>query len=90
MRALINAGSTNMKPETRHSFVSVDGMRLHWAESGEASQRVPVVLLHGLNDSYLSWKRVAPARMPYVRVWIASTVGSSAGPMAPSTSSTHP
>ena len=61
MRALINAGSTNMKLEMRHSFVSVDGMRLHWAEMGEASQRVPVVLLHGLNDSYLSWKRVAPA-----------------------------
>jgi pimeloyl-ACP methyl ester carboxylesterase len=61
MRALINAGSTNMKLETRHSFVSVDGMRLHWAEMGEASQRVPLVLLHGLNDSYLSWKRVAPA-----------------------------
>jgi len=61
MRALINAGSTNTKLEMRHSFVSVDGMRLHWAELGEATQRVPVVLLHGLNDSYLSWKRVAPA-----------------------------
>lgn len=33
---------------------------MHWAELGEASQRVPVVLLHGLNDSYLTWKRVAP------------------------------
>ena len=61
MRVLINAGSTNMKREMRHSFASVDGMRLHWAELGDASQRVPVVLLHGLNDSYLSWKRVAPA-----------------------------
>jgi pimeloyl-ACP methyl ester carboxylesterase len=50
-----------MKLETRHSFVSVEEMRLHWAEIGEGNQRVPVVLLHGLNDSYLTWKRVAPA-----------------------------
>jgi pimeloyl-ACP methyl ester carboxylesterase len=46
--------------ETRHSFVSVEGIRLHWAELGKASEKVPVVLLHGLNDSYLTWKRVAP------------------------------
>jgi len=46
--------------ETRHSFASVEGMRLHWAEMGEADQTVPVVLLHGLNDSYLTWNRVAP------------------------------
>jgi pimeloyl-ACP methyl ester carboxylesterase len=59
MRKPINACSTSTKLEMRHSFVSVDGMRLHWAELGEASQRVPVVLLHGLNDSHLSWKRVA-------------------------------
>lgn len=49
------------KLETRHAFMSVEGIRLHWAEVGEASERVPVVLLHGLNDSYLTWKRVAPA-----------------------------
>jgi len=58
---MINVGSTHTKFETRHSFVSVEGTRLHWAELGEASHRVPVVLLHGLNDSYLTWKRAGPA-----------------------------
>ena len=41
--------------------MSVEGTRLHWAELGEPSQRVPVVLLHGLNDSHLTWKRAALA-----------------------------
>jgi pimeloyl-ACP methyl ester carboxylesterase len=45
--------------ETRHSFVSVEGMRLHWAEVGEASHHAPVILLHGLNDSHLTWRRAA-------------------------------
>jgi pimeloyl-ACP methyl ester carboxylesterase len=57
---MIKARSTRTL-ETRHAFVSVDGMRLHWAELGETTERPPVVLLHGLNDSYLTWKRVAPA-----------------------------
>ena len=47
--------------DARHSFASVEGTRLHWAELGEASDLAPVVLLHGLNDSHLTWKRVARA-----------------------------
>lgn len=43
----------------RHQFVEVEGVRLHWSESGEASDTPPVVLLHGLNNSCLSWTRVA-------------------------------
>jgi pimeloyl-ACP methyl ester carboxylesterase len=43
----------------RHSFASVEGTRLHWAELGGARDLAPVVLLHGLNDSHLTWKRVA-------------------------------
>ncbi len=58
---MIDASSTKRSFETRHSFESVEGTRLHWAELGEGGQRTPVVLLHGLNDSYLTWKRVAPA-----------------------------
>jgi hypothetical protein len=58
--SMIDASSRPTILETRHSFVSVEGMRLHWAEMGGANQKVPVVLLHGLNDSYLTWKRVAP------------------------------
>jgi pimeloyl-ACP methyl ester carboxylesterase len=45
--------------ETRHSAV-VDGVRIHWAESGDSTDKVPLVLLHGLNDSHMTWKRVAP------------------------------
>lgn len=44
----------------RDHFVEVEGVRLHWAELGEASDTPPVVLLHGLNNSCLSWSRVAP------------------------------
>jgi len=58
---MINAGSAPTKIETRHSFVSVEGMRLHWAELGGTRQRVPVVLLHGLTDSHRSWTRAAAA-----------------------------
>src|SRR5689334_20193798 len=43
----------------RHSFAAIAGLRLHWAELGEANGHAPVVLLHGLNDSHLTWKRVA-------------------------------
>jgi pimeloyl-ACP methyl ester carboxylesterase len=46
--------------EARSSFVPVDGVRLHWAELGSAGA-VPLVLLHGLNDSYQTWQHVAPA-----------------------------
>jgi pimeloyl-ACP methyl ester carboxylesterase len=57
---MVDASFGPMNLETRHSFVSVAGMRLHSAESGDVSERTPVVLLHGLNDSHLTWKRVAP------------------------------
>ena len=43
----------------RDHFVEVEGVRLHWSEAGEASDTPPVVLLHGLNNSCLSWSCVA-------------------------------
>jgi pimeloyl-ACP methyl ester carboxylesterase len=49
-----------MAGEMRDYFVEVEGIRLHWAEVGQASDAPPVVLLHGLNNSCLSWSRVAP------------------------------
>jgi pimeloyl-ACP methyl ester carboxylesterase len=45
--------------ELRHAYAEIDGTRLHWAELGEARDRVPLVLLHGLADSHLSWRSVA-------------------------------
>lgn len=50
-----------MKDEPRHSFESIDGMRLHWAELGEATDKVPVVLLHGILDAHLTWRLVGAA-----------------------------
>lgn len=50
-----------MIPETSEHFLEVEGVRLHWAEVGIDSDRPPVVLLHGLNNSCRSWSRVAPA-----------------------------
>ena len=49
-----------MTSPTRDHFLEVDGIRLHWTEVGEASATTPVVLLHGLNNSSLSWSHVAP------------------------------
>lgn len=42
----------------RHHFAHVDGVELHWAELGEASNRPPLVLIHGLTDSHLTWRKV--------------------------------
>src|SRR5687768_17958407 len=49
-----------MASDTRNHFIEIDGVRLHWAEIGEASAAPPVVLLHGLNNSCCSWSQVAP------------------------------
>jgi pimeloyl-ACP methyl ester carboxylesterase len=48
-----------MANEMRDHFVEVEGVRIHWAEVGKASAAPPVVLLHGLNNSCLSWSQVA-------------------------------
>jgi pimeloyl-ACP methyl ester carboxylesterase len=34
---------------------------LHWVELGPSNERTALVLLHGMNDSYVTWKHVAPA-----------------------------
>jgi pimeloyl-ACP methyl ester carboxylesterase len=44
----------------RHRYGGIDGMRLHWAEMGDCTDAPPVVLLHGMNDSHLTWQLVAP------------------------------
>src|SRR5689334_1775652 len=44
----------------RHSFANVDDVEMHWAELGEPSERPPLVLIHGMADSHLTWVKVAP------------------------------
>jgi len=51
---------TQLVMRTRHRFARVEGVRLHWAELGDSPGQPPLVLLHGLNDCYRTWKRLAP------------------------------
>jgi len=49
-----------MDADVRHSFVNMAGVEIHWAELGNAASPVtPLVMLHGLQDSHLTWRRVA-------------------------------
>jgi len=36
----------------------VDGVELHWAELGEPGAHPPLVLIHGLTDAHLTWRKV--------------------------------
>ncbi|HEU4533117.1 MAG TPA: alpha/beta fold hydrolase, partial [Polyangiaceae bacterium] len=45
----------------RRASGQVEGVPLHWLEFGERGGETPVVLLHGLNDSHATWRRIAPA-----------------------------
>lgn len=51
---------TRFVMRTSHHFAPVEDVRLHWAELGESTGKPPLVLLHGLNDSYRTWIRLAP------------------------------
>jgi pimeloyl-ACP methyl ester carboxylesterase len=53
----------------------VDGIKLCWAMLGEATDRTPVVLLHGLNNSRLSWSSVAPLLAKDRRVFVVDLPG---------------
>ncbi len=53
--------SATLPVDGPRSFVRlVEGVNLHWVEYGRAGLRPPVVLLHGLNDSHLTWEQIAP------------------------------
>jgi len=47
-----------LEPQDR--FARVDDVRLHWVELGTPTERSPLVLLHGLNDSHRTWRELAP------------------------------
>jgi pimeloyl-ACP methyl ester carboxylesterase len=61
--------------QTRHSYGVVGGMRLHWAEMGQTSNAPPIVLLHGMSDSHLTWKRIAPLLALHGRVLMPDLLG---------------
>lgn len=59
-------------PLARKAYFRFRGVDLHWAELGEGR---PLVLLHVLADSHLSWSRVAPALAPHRRVLMPDLAG---------------
>lgn len=48
-----------MRSEFRHYFGKVDNVELHWAELGKPGAHAPLVLIHGMADSHLTWHKVA-------------------------------
>lgn len=43
----------------RHSYTVVRGVRVHWAELGATGVQPPLLLLHGMFDSHITWSRLA-------------------------------
>ena len=61
--------------ELRHSFATVAGVRIHWAEAGDETEATPVVLLHGLQDCHLTWKSVVSSLVRHRRVLMPDLPG---------------
>ena len=57
------AQELNQLNQLNHLYGDIDGVRLHWVQLGqqntESAEHVPIVLLHGLTDSHLTWRAVA-------------------------------
>ena len=53
------------KSELKHKFRVVDGIRWHWVECGDGD---PVVLLHGIPESWKCWKHQIPKLAMQFRV----------------------
>lgn len=80
-----------MTDELRHRYADVEGVRLHWAELGSPGPRPPLVLVHGLADSHLTWRPVAAALAADRHVLMPDLAGSglSGRPDAPYTLAWH-
>lgn len=63
--------------EWSHSSRIVAGTRIHWAELGTSAEArgAPIVLLHGLHDSHLTWRSIAPQLAAGRRVLMPDLVG---------------
>ncbi|MGD0678931.1 MAG: alpha/beta fold hydrolase [Polyangiaceae bacterium] len=61
--------------EGHHHVCEVEGCPVHWVEHGTATDKPPLVLLHGLNDCHLTWKNLAPPLARERRVLIPDLPG---------------
>ncbi|HVQ37488.1 MAG TPA: alpha/beta fold hydrolase, partial [Pyrinomonadaceae bacterium] len=52
-------GSESSHSLIRHDFANVNGVRLHYAESGSGNDLV--ILLHGFPEFWYSWRHQLPA-----------------------------
>jgi pimeloyl-ACP methyl ester carboxylesterase len=71
----MRSDAQTMDFEQDHQFADVLGCQLHWVDLGKATSKPPVVLLHGLNDSYRTWKDVAAALAMDRRVLVPDLPG---------------
>ena len=68
--------SHDVSPEQPHCFARVDGCRLHWVDcKGIEPNGPPLVLLHGLSDSYSSWMHLIPRLAQDRRVLVPDLPG---------------
>ena len=49
-----------MQPSWRYSSRVVQGIRIHYAEVGTDTKQPPIILLHGLIDSHITWHKIVP------------------------------
>jgi len=56
MRTALQPTATHSS--ARHCYADVGGVNLHWVEVGQPNANPPLVLLHGLNDCYSTWKHI--------------------------------
>lgn len=59
-------------PGVTHRYVTIDGVRLHYAEAGSGP---PLVLLHGFPQNWYMWRDVIPALARHYRVIAPDTRG---------------
>lgn len=58
--------------EFSHKFIEVNGIRTHYVVEGEG---YPIVLVHGLPETYYSWRKVIRPLAGHFRVYALDTIG---------------
>ncbi len=61
-----------MDGEFEHKFVNVNGIRTHYVTEGEGQ---PVILIHGLPETYYSWRKVIKPLAENFKVYSIDTIG---------------